>query len=87
MSKILLPALRQYRHNAKEDFVFGYAMQETNTIVRELQEQLEQAMCLVNQLAHVGIDFGYGEFYITNDAISKARTLSSDYNTEGLKDD
>lgn len=42
MSALLLTALRQYRHNNGEGFVFGYDMEETDRIVAELIEDRNQ---------------------------------------------
>ena len=35
--KLLLPALRQYRHNNSNVLIFGYNMKETERIVAELE--------------------------------------------------
>ncbi len=39
--ELLIPALRQYKHNTGEDgFVVGYDKKETNQIVSDLQNQI-----------------------------------------------
>lgn len=42
MTTTLLTALRQYRHNNGEDFVFGYDKEETDRIVAGLIEDRDQ---------------------------------------------
>ncbi len=43
MSKELLtPALRQYRHNNSEGFLFAYEKEETEAVITELQKQIER---------------------------------------------
>lgn len=42
MTALLLTALRQYRHNHGEGFVFGYDKAETDRIVMGLVEALER---------------------------------------------
>lgn len=79
MSK-LTPALRQYRHNTGDDFVFGYDVEETNAIVNELEDKLLEAMRIVNQVAHIG----YGEFSIPEHTIQEARDLSTRLVLEAL---
>ena len=37
MSDLLQPALRQYRHNNSDEFVFGYDLKETDKIVAQLE--------------------------------------------------
>ena len=37
--KILIPALRQYRHNKNDGFVFGYDIAETEKIVTSMQDK------------------------------------------------
>lgn len=39
--EILGPALRQYRHNNSDDFVFGYDVVETEKIIATLQEKIK----------------------------------------------
>jgi len=41
----------------------------------EYEKQLAKSMKIVESVAHIGIDFGYGEYYIDNYAIAKARQL------------
>jgi len=42
---------------------------------QSLERQLEEARELIKAVAHIGIDWGYGKFELTQDHIDKARKL------------
>jgi hypothetical protein len=44
-------------------------------ILAETREKLDQAMEIVKSVAHIGIDFGYGEYQLSSEDIDKARKL------------
>ena len=43
---------------------------------KKLKAKIEVAMNLINAVAHVGIDFGYGKYELTPEIIAEARMLS-----------
>ena len=42
MSEKLTPALRQYRHNNSDGFVFGYDLKETKEVISKLNREVEE---------------------------------------------
>ena len=44
--------------------------------VKELEVENEKLKEIVNAVAHIGVDFGYGKFEIGQDEINKARLLN-----------
>ena len=48
--KILLPALRQYRHNDNSEFVFGFEHDKTCEIVAEIEAKLRNLFCEYEKL-------------------------------------
>ena len=49
--------------------------QHENWYAKEQQKRIEELEEIVNAVAHIGIDFGYGKFEIGQDEIDKARLL------------
>lgn len=41
-NELLQPAIRQYRHNNEDSFVFGYDQKETDRVVAKLLAEVEQ---------------------------------------------
>jgi hypothetical protein len=59
--KILEPALRQYRHNNNDDFVFGYDKEETENIVAELIQKIKYPKeC--NERTHTVAGYWYSKY-------------------------
>jgi len=58
-----------YGEHAQQDCVFLYKKNQ------DLERQLEEARELIKAVAHIGIDWGYGKFELTQDHIDKARKL------------
>jgi hypothetical protein len=44
-------------------------------ILAETREKLDRAMEIVKAVAHIGIDWGYGEYQLSAQDIDKARKL------------
>lgn len=44
-----------------------------------LELKLEVAMNLINAVAYVGVDCGYGKYTLTDEMIAEARSLSEGY--------
>ena len=61
--------LRCELEHAQQDCVFLYKKNQ------DLERQLEEARELIKAVAHIGIDWGYGKFELTQDHIDKARKL------------
>ncbi len=47
--------------------------------VAVMEMQLEVAFNLINAVAHVGVDCGYGKYTLTDKMIAEARSLSESY--------
>lgn len=77
MNELLIPALRQFRHNDSDDFVFALDIEEVEAIIGRLQSDLKMATHIVDSAAHVGVDFGYGKFELAPKDIELARELST----------
>ena len=59
----------------------------TDSLVKKvavIEMQLEVAFNLINAVAHVGVDCGYGEYKLTDEMIAEARSLSENYKREKL---
>lgn len=50
--RILYPALRQYRHNNSDEFITGYDKEETDKIVSELLQQIDQLYKTIDYYAN-----------------------------------
>jgi hypothetical protein len=44
----------------------------------EKQNKLDVAMNLINSVAHIGVDFGYGKYELTDEMIAEARLSIED---------
>ena len=55
---VLIPALRQYQHNDKSGFVFGYDMEVANEVVDQLENSNFEMEGVLNQINKM-IRFGY----------------------------
>lgn len=51
MSELLIPAIRQYRHNNSDDFVFGYDQDETDRTVAGLIKERDELKVFVCHMA------------------------------------
>ena len=51
----------------------------TDKVVNDFECKLKSAMELINGVAHVGVDCGYGEYKLTDEMIAEARKLSENY--------
>lgn len=51
MSELLIPALRQYRHNNGDGFVFGYDKSETDRTVSALIKERDELKVFVCHMA------------------------------------
>jgi hypothetical protein len=54
----------------------------TDSLVKKvavMEMQLEVAFNLINAVAHVGVDCGYGKYTLTDEMIAEARSLSKGY--------
>ena len=71
----LLTALRQYRHNHGEGFVFGYDKEETDRIVAKLVEALEEMIDVAQRVD------GWESF--PNDPIERAEEALALYRKQG----
>ena len=62
-----------------------YLEQECDNIVKiqRLERQLAEARELVKAVAHIGIDWGYGKFELTDEHIDKARELYEQLKEKG----
>ena len=67
-------------HNDGSGLLCGYDAKITEGIVADLQNEIEVAMNLINAVAHVGVDCGYGKYTLTDEMIAEARLLSENYN-------
>ena len=47
--------------------------------IEDLKGELSVAMNLINAVAHIGVDCGYGKYKLTDEMIAEARLLSGDY--------
>ena len=52
--------------------------------INELKAQLGVAMNLINAVAHIGVDCGYGKYKLTDEMIAEARLLSGDYDKQRM---
>jgi len=77
--QVLIPAARQYLHNDGSGLLCGFDKDLTEEIVKEIQNDLDVAMNLINAVAHVGVDCGYGKYTLTDEMIAEARSLSENY--------
>ena len=50
----LISALRQYRHNNKDGFVFGYDIDSTNEIVSRLKKEILALSNLITECTDCG---------------------------------
>ena len=53
----LIPAIRQYQHNDKSGFVFGYDMEVTNEVVDQLENsnfEMEGVLNQINKMIRLG---------------------------------
>ena len=82
MNKLLIPASRQYMHNDGSGLLTGYDELETEKVVNDLQNKLAVAMNLIKAVAHVGVDFGYGKYELTEEMIAEARVLTEKHTKE-----
>jgi hypothetical protein len=47
------------------------------------EEQLKEMCMLVEAIAHIGVDFGYGKFALEETHIKRARALIDEINNKG----
>lgn len=66
----IIPALDHLR----PDQVLAYAKGATEEI-SELKDRVKELEDIVNAVAHVGIDFGYGKYELETSKIDTARKL------------
>ena len=59
----------------EKEFNFPINKKGVETALKEALEELAELKEIVNLVAHIGIDFGYGKFEIGQDEIDKARLL------------
>lgn len=57
MNKLLIPALRQYKHNDGSGVLHGLDLEVTEKIVEDLQDKLKHAYCgIIGSDSIVGLD-------------------------------
>lgn len=54
--------------------------------IAELEAQLNAAMEVVEAVAHIGLDFGYGAFELQPENIEMARKIKESYEKQGGED-
>ena len=64
----------------KEAIIFMHDRQ-----IKDLEAQLAEAREIVKAVAHIGIDWGYGKFELTDEHIDKARRLYEQLKEKGYE--
>lgn len=79
--------LKKEREESNEALTIAY-MKGASDMKAEnarLHQLLEKSKSVVNNVAHVGVDFGYGEYSLSKEDIQRARDLSKEL--EALSND
>ena len=59
----------------EKEFVYSAKRKEVEAALKEALELLAEQYEIIEAVAHIGVDFGYGKFEIGQDEIDKARLL------------
>ena len=71
-------------HEFQSDLIPNILVVNTD-FAGELEEKLNRAMEVVKAVAHIGIDWGYGEYQLSKSDIDKARSLYEEMNNISTK--